>query len=340
MDLVLPMTHDSATATLTASTLSKKDFGYTENSTNRLLLRAVIKLPFFNQLVRGIATTQYYNPDFITSQLIMGVRVFDLRLFINTTKAEEIKYQHGMVAWNTSVLNSLRAVYNNYVRNPQTVNEPFILRFSHLLGSQAKNITVISEFLTIVQNIFGTTLCPRAATDRSDFNLRPLSSFQTTPVIVVLDNNNPQLRAQFRWLHISSEMYDDDYSNVRACDVGMDVSDVMNYLRKSALLSVPAPKLKQLQLHLQMESPDFMDLISNPSRAINIQEATERPLINSQGSSNPMGLNSFLLSEIKKIYNSPGINILSFDFYTSDLTTQIIQINKLNGVTINEINAN
>lgn len=325
-DLVLPMTHDSATASLNEDNISRREFAYTEKGANQKLLRTVIKLSFFRDLMCKIATTQYSSVDFITSQLHMGVRVFDLRPYIGNTKIEEIRYQHGMVVWDVSVLGSLRNVYNNFVCNPLTAAEPFILRFSHLAGREACNPVVIGDFLRAVQSIFGRFLCLRARdTDRSDFHLRALRHLQATPVIFILDVPvgaagaimGSQMRAAFPWLHISAEVYTDDYRAVVAEGVGMDLTEVIGYLRKSALVAAPPAKLKQLQLHLQMETPDISDLISHPSRAISIREATEKGRVNRT-----------LLAELQKLYGAPGINIVSFDFYTADMIPQIYRLSR------------
>ena len=324
-DIIIPMSHDSATASLSDRTFSRREFQKSEsNKITQTALATVASLKFSRKIIMDMAITQNPVPgiSFITEQMNLGIRAFDLRIYCGEDDENWIKYQHGAVVWDTNVLETFYHVANNF----RFANEIMILRLSHFSGEESRNAGLIMRFLDKVQSIFNDKLCMRNMRDQSSFDLRTLAELRSTPIIFIIDVklNSTELatmRSTYKWVHTSNSCYDDGYSLVKKLNVGMDADEVINYCYNSA--KVPwTPKLYQTQMHLQMEQPEFKDIIK--LNLPNIREET-----------NKSGLNNNLLCVLDDICRrnqarEPGkraINIVSFDFFTPQLIEKIININ-------------
>jgi len=306
--ILLPGTHDSATANLSSSTLSKET-GYDVSEKLRKLLRASLKIGFVKNILFKIAITQFpsNNNAFITNQALGGVRVFDLRIYLDVGNAI---FQHGTVAWNTKVADAMRHFQQSFRNDPSRSKEVVVFRLSHLKGRQTQSD--IQLMLGDIQDVFGNALKPRGP-----LNL-PISEMMKTPVVVILDIGqlSGPLMHTFPWLHISSECYDDDWSGAKK--VGMSTPNLTYYM--TSRFTEP-PKgfsgLRELQAHYQFEMPNVSELLKGKGfdlGAITARDGVNKTIIKALGT--------------EAALQSKNLSVISFDFYTQDLSSEIVALNK------------
>ncbi len=315
-EIIIPMTHDSATASLTDNNFSRKDFRESQDGKlAQTALSALTKMRFSRKIIMDAAITQANSPgvSFLTDQMNQGIRAFDLRIFCGEDNEHQIKYQHGPVVWNVTVLESFYHLANNF-RFP---NEIMILRLSHFMGPEARNANLIMRFLEKVQVIFREKLCMRNAKDNSSFEIRTLAELRSTPIIIILDarlttDELTKIRTLFKWVHFSNLCYDDGYTLVRQHDVGLNANEVINYCY--GITNLPwSIKLTQTQMHLQM-NPDLKDILKLDLP--NIRQWTTES-----------GLNNRLLKVIDDLSHHRNFNVASFDFVTPQIVDKIMSIN-------------
>ena len=313
--ILLPGTHDSATAGLNSSTLSPET-GYDVPNVVRKLFRSSLKISAVRNVLFKIAITQHPTNanQFITAQAMAGVRVFDLRVYFS---AGEATYQHGTVVWKARVLDTMSHFQQVFRNSIGLDKEVFLFRLSHFKG----NFTLadIQSLLSGISSIFGPALKPRGP-----LNV-PISEVMKTPVIIVIDAARfaEPLKTTFSWLHVDSECYNDDWG--QAQKVGMSLANLTSYVSSRA---GEAPRLNQtgvteLQAHYQFKMPNVLDIIKKKGAGIDLMEVTLRDNVNKT-------VTDILLSDAA--LKSKNLSVISYDFYTQDLTDQIVLANtkKLN----------
>lgn len=313
-NIILPMTHDSATAALTKNTFSYKETGHDiDDTVTQFLFRKSLSV-FQNILFRLTQTqiTQDSNISFLTLQASIGVRAFDLRLYI--TPQHEVIFYHGTVVWNTIFLDALRDFNIRFRKGLHSIYEIFIFRMSHIKSNLtlANNLEIYITLLNGILDIFGNSLC-----SRGDFINAKLSELQDSPIIIIFDIPNATisgiLKRKFKWLHISQECYDDDYQEVVKNKVNITENSVINYCNNRKNIPQPDTKIRELQMHFQIKAPDILTLIKAPN-TINIQERTLSK-----------NLNKLMID----LLHTTDLTVLpSFDFYDMEITYAIVEMNK------------
>jgi hypothetical protein len=306
---LLPGTHDSATAELNKYTISK-DSGYDIDGLYRNIFRSSINIPAIQNILFKVAITQFPSRpnSFITEQAMAGVRAFDLRVFFNGNDAV---YQHGTIVWKTKILDTLNHFNQNF--RPGNDKEIFIFRLSHLKGKYLMGD--LFDLMNKIRQIFGNALRPRG------FLNVPVGVLFNNPIIIILEveqNKVDLLKSAYNWLHISQEIYDDDYEQ-NAKFVNMNGSTLINYMR-NRFNDYPRTYLgiRELQAHYQFKTPPVKDIINRGDKSIDLQNITIKDNVN-----NAM----IALLKTPAALNCRSLSVVSFDFYTPDILQDLIEIN-------------
>lgn len=308
-DIILPATHDSATGELNKYTISPET-GYDIKGFYKDVFKGSLEIDQIKNVLFKIAITQFPSNQtaFITDQANKGVRAFDLRLYFD--KNGNALYQHGTVVWKTLVIYTFRH-FQTLFRNMNN-NEVFIFHLSHLKGKYS--ITDLVNLLNNIQMILSDALRPRGS-----FNV-PIGSLFQTPIIIILEiagENANILKSTFPWLHITSECYDDDWSNAK--QVNMTGTSLINYMK--ARFSEP-PKsyigIRELQAHYQFKPPPVVDIINKGDRAVDLKAITLRDNVN-------RAVVEYL--KTPQAINCRSLSVVAFDFYTPDILQDILDIN-------------
>jgi hypothetical protein len=312
--MLLPMTHDSATAGLTHYNISGESGYDIKNKLARFAFSNALQIQTIKNVVLKVATTQYPSSgrdgvNFLVDQAVAGVRAFDLRIFMG----EQILYQHGTIVLRIKVLESFVSFAKYIYSQPR--GEFYILRLSHFRGSDAGNMESYKHLADGIRDIFGQLLCTHR-----DWLRATIGQLASTPVKIIMDvpPNMSGIFSYAPWLQDSRACYDDDYETVKRMRVGLNSQDVIRYCIariNSASSSPPASKLIELQAHLQFVMPGGDSLFKNP-QAVDLKYSTEKSYLNAD--------------VIRLLQENPWRGIVAFDFYSADLTPHIIAINKKN----------
>ena len=184
---------------------------------------------------------------------------------------------------------------------------------SHLRGKFANDIGLLTRICAGIEAIFADLLLPRnvniSAID-PDSNL-----FKYKPMIFIMDVNNEdkalaaklrgELKHKFPWLHMSNEMYTDDYTNVVKSGVNMTLNSVIDYVtsRVTTQTDYNPTRITQLQCHYQPSNTPPSNLILGKN-LVNLRNVTESSMLNSR-----------LMTIIDYGNNNKWPTIFSFDFF-------------------------
>jgi hypothetical protein len=254
-------------------------------------------------------SSQESNISFITLQASIGVRAFDLKLYI--TQQSNVVFRQGTVVWNILLLDVLRDFNLRFRIGLNSVHEVFIFRMSNIKSHNAilgNSLEIYVNLLNGISNIFGESLH-----HRTDFINSTISELQNAPIIIIFDIPNTNisnvLKRKFKWLHISQECYDDDLCEVQKNKVDMTENSVINYCNARKNIPQPEFKIRELQMHIQIKIPDITTLINSPNSLFTREKTINKLMID-------------------LLYTSDLIVLPSFDFYDMEMTYAIIEINK------------
>ncbi len=309
-DILLPATHDSATAELNKYTISK-DSGYDVDGLYRNIFRSSINVPAIQNILFKVAITQFPSRpnSFITEQAMAGVRGFDLRVYFNGI--DEV-YQHGTIVWKTRIIDTLNHFNQNF-RQAGNDKEIFIFRLSHLRGEYM--VKDLVDLLNTIQQIFGNSLRPRGY-----FNV-PVGTIFNNPIIIILDVERSKadiLKSKYNWLHISYEIYNDDYAD-NAKFVNMSGNTLITYMRNR--FNEPPRTyigIRELQAHYQFKTPPIKEIINKLDKSVDLQTITVKDNVNRA---------MVELLKSPEALNCRSLSVISFDFYTDNILQDIIEIN-------------
>jgi hypothetical protein len=237
-----------------------------------------------------------------------GVRAFDLRVYFNGIDAV---YQHGSIVWKTRIIDTLNHFNQNFRQGND--KEIFIFHLSHLRGKYT--IRDLVNLMNNIEQIFGNALRPRGY-----LNV-PVGTIFNNPIIIILDVERSKaniLKSTYNWLHISYELYDDDYADF-AKFVNMSGNTLITYMRNR--FNEPPRTyigIRELQAHYQFKMPPVKEIINKLDKSVDLQTITVKDNVNKA---------MVELLKSPEALNCRSLSVISFDFYTADILQDIIEIN-------------
>jgi hypothetical protein len=363
-DIILPGTHDSATAGLYYNKITGnnnldinttfKGLKIIKNILTWKYFPKCIKKLIYDDLIDFTKTQKNINDNnflinkndndnVLTLQALKGIRYFDLRVYIkNIGIYDNILYHHGSIVWESSILNSIKHLMNNFViLHP---NEFLILHFSHFKGDFSKETGVIIDFFKEIEIIFGNKLIYREDNVMSNtYNNQIIQKGRN--ILIILDHNrniiNDDIAKRYNYIHKANDILIDTYEP----KVQRSFEKMKKYVYKviekwNKDENSFKNKFGKLQLHYQY-STTLKGIISYlfPRKNIKdthsaiiehlIEEGELKGIEFDVANSN---LNTRVIRDILNNYwNVNKINIASFDYYydySDFILNNIIDINK------------
>lgn len=326
-EIALPMTHNSATEGLTSRTVMVGSFGYNiEDSVARGIARVLVRMPgVVSEVVLPLSVCQHNDQgldSFLADQLLIGVRAFDLRVTFPSTDPAAARFHHGPTTWRGSLLAALENAQRRFFGLGDTRGEIVVLRLDNIDGASAavRGVDFWRTLLGRMQSILGQS---RLCTARSPASTR-YADLVAAPIIVIANIHEPlvsELAPDFPWLRPSYASYDTDWANCK--DVGFSVPAVRAYFEDSLQRPLAPNRLRQLQLHFQ--PGDTGDVVRRSVRnrgPVDVREETARASLNS------LAVDWVLRASSDPRQSIAQPNIVSFDFYTPDMTAAFVRANR------------
>jgi len=301
--IILPGTHDSATSLLTRKTLC-------QNLSPSSMIRKLPPTSAFQSLLINMARTQ--RPLYgLVAQLQQGVRFFDIRLL--WTQKDVPFFRHGDIVFRGNVLDEFRAVANFIANHPQ---EFIFFKFSHFsfLNRSSAPDDVIIKFARNLVDALGES---RIATIEDQVTAQTYKTQvleQGRNVVVVFDVRGDWMNSRECPPQIIPS------TNFWITRYDPSVGNSLQRLLRSAHLAVEEYEnlqmnvFKNVQLHYQYDTKTFS------------RQALIKGQLSVQPPPNKTVIEQFV---IPLSTTNLSLNILTFDFYTSELTPLIIQANEL-----------
>jgi len=290
--IILPGTHDSATGTLTTQSV-RQDLSLSKT----LQSKTVPPVNMLKTQTSGLA-----------SQLAMGVRYFDLKIaFVQGTPY----FRKGDVVWDTNVMSELTQV-GQFLDSRYM--EFVILRFSHIDMTTVAYGYEISTVMKFTQSVIEAIGQRRIAT-RDD---NPMAQTYRTQcvdrqrtVMIIFDFNVKFPGRMPQQIHFSPGVL----WTVNDPSVGTSY-ERLNTMGEATVNLFNAPnalsQFRNIHLHFQNKTQDF-----TPEDFLNLIILRVEPVDNME----------IALKVIDFASRNLGIAIVTFDFYSADLTKLIVSAN-------------
>lgn len=332
-DIVWPMTRGSATEGLTSEALLPGECGVGmadafEQSLLRnmasskaqadtfLLPASATQRSHATNPITGTTTARSEN-TFLADQLLRGVRAFDLRLRMPADTVGDAFFGHGPLVWRGRLIASLADALDRFWNTEAARGELVLLRLWDL-----RSPCTVEQWRALLTNM-DTVVGRERFCSLDQPASRTYDEVVSAPIIVLVDID-PKifkiLSADIPWLHAARDEYDDDA--VACAHVGWSLRALRNYCRDAALRPKKCGVFRQLQLTYQPRA------LEDALRATRELRDLRARTTETDAHDALLGCLCRSLAEANFDVSLVGVNVVSFDFYSKQITRTIAAINR------------